>query len=322
MLKFIVRRLLIMIPQLILLSIIIFLLAKSMPGDALTGQMAANPNLDPQAFEELREKLGLNDPWYEQYVRWVGNLIQGDLGISYIHSVKTSELIGNRMANTFLLGLLTLILTYLIAVPLGIIAGRYPNSWMDKLIVGYNFVSYAIPLFVFALLMLFLFGYTLDWVPTGGSVDVQVESGTFDWYLSKLHHLILPALSGALLSTVGTIQYLRSEIIDTKLKDFVKTARAKGTSERKVYTRHIFRNSLLPVAAFLGYDIVFILGGSIFVERIFNYPGLGQLFVTSIMQRDYSVVNVLVMLFGFLSILGTLLSDIILSIVDPRIRID
>ncbi|WAA11783.1 oligopeptide ABC transporter permease [Fervidibacillus halotolerans] len=322
MLKFIVRRLLIMIPQLLLLSIIIFLLAKAMPGDALTGQMVANPNLDPETMEELREKLGLNDPWHEQYIRWIGNLLQGDFGISYVHNVKISDLLGNRMANTFLLGLLTLIFAYLIAIPLGIIAGRYPDSWMDKLIVGYNFVSYAIPLFVFALLMLFLFGYTLNWFPTGGSVDVQVERGTWDWYLSKLHHLILPSISAALLSTVGTIQYLRSEIIDTKLKDFVKTAKAKGTPERKVYTRHIFRNSLLPVAAFLGYDIVFILGGSIFIEQIFNYPGLGQLFVSSISQRDFSVVNILVMLFGFLSILGTLLSDIILSIVDPRIRID
>src|SRR5690606_16693669 len=154
------------------------------------------------------------------------------------------------------------------------------------------------------------------------SVDPQVVPGTWDWFLSKVHHLILPALTAALLSTVGTVQYLRNEIIDTKLKDFVKTARAKGTPERKVYTRHIFRNSLLPVAAFLGYDIVGIRGCSIFIEQIFGYPGIGQLFISSISQRDYNVITILVMLSGFLALLGTMLSDIILSIVDPRIRID
>ncbi|MCU9614279.1 ABC transporter permease [Caldibacillus lycopersici] len=322
MLKFIIRRFLVMIPQLALLSILIFLLAKAMPGDALTGSMQANPNLDPKVFEELREKLGLNDPWYEQYGRWIGNLFQGELGMSYIHKVDIADLLGDRMANTFWLGLVTLIFTYLIAVPLGVVAGRWNESWADKLIVGYNYVSFAIPLFVFALIMLFIFGFGLHWFPIGGSVDVTVEKGTFAYFLSRIHHLLLPAITAALLSTVGTIQYLRNEIIDTKLKDFVKTARAKGTPEKKVYSRHIFRNSLLPVAAFLGYDIVFIIGGSVFIEQIFSYPGLGQLFISSINQRDFSVVNILVMLFGFLSILGTLISDIILSIVDPRIRID
>ena len=322
MFKFILRRSLIAIPQLFLLSILIFLLAQAMPGDALSGRFINNPNLDPAYQSELRDKLGLNDPWPEQYARWIGNLVQGELGMSYIHNVKVETMLESRIANTFWLGLATLILTYIIAIPLGVIAGRWPDTYTDKFIVTYSYVSFSIPIFVFALIMLYIFGFTLGWFPTGGSVDVRVEPGPWDWYLSKLHHLLLPALSSALLATTATIQYLRNEIIDTKLKDFVKTARAKGTPERKVYSRHIFRNSLLPVAAFLGYDIVYILTGSIFIEQIFSYPGLGQLFVDSITQRDFAVVNVLVMLYGVLSILGTLLSDIILSIVDPRIRID
>lgn len=322
MLKFIIRRFLIMIPQLFILSILIFILAKAMPGDALSGKFVSNPNLDQSVLQELKEKAGLNDPWEQQYIRWIGQILQGDLGVSMAQDVPITTLLGDRMLNTFWLGLVTMILTYIIAIPLGIIAGRYENSWMDKLIVGYNYVSFSIPLFVFALLMLFIFAFRLDWFPIGGSVDVQVEKGTLDYWLSRLHHLILPAVTGALLSTVGTIQYLRSEIIDTKLKDFVKTARAKGTPERKIYTKHIFRNSLLPVAAFLGYEIVSIIGGSVFIERIFSYPGIGQLFITAIQTRDYSVVNVLVMLLGFFTLIGTLLSDIILSIVDPRIRID
>lgn len=133
---------------------------------------------------------------------------------------------------------------------------------------------------------------------------------------------MLPALSGALINTVVTIQYLRSEIVDTKVKDFVKTARAKGVPERHIYWRHILRNSFLPIAAFLGYEITGLIGGSVFLESIYSYPGLGQLFLQSIMQRDYSVVTALVMISGVATLVGTLLSDIILSAVDPRIRIE
>ena len=322
MVKFIIKRILAMIPQLFILSLLVFMLTKAMPGDPLSSTFLNDPNLDPAVLEELKEKMGLNDPWYVQYADWIKRLAKGDLGVSYVHKVKISKLLGERFANTIILGLATLIIAYLIAIPLGIIAGRYQDSWADKLIVGYNYFSFAVPLFVFALLMLFIFGFRLGWFPTSGSVDPQAVKGTWEYYLSRLHHLILPATTAALLSTVGTIQYLRSEIIDTKYQDFVKTARAKGTPERSVYNRHILRNSLLPIAAFLGTDIVSILGGSIFIEQIFGYPGIGQLFISSIVQRDYSVVVVLVMLSGFLAILGTLLSDIIMSIVDPRIRIE
>ncbi|QPA32201.1 oligopeptide ABC transporter permease [Thermaerobacillus caldiproteolyticus] len=322
MLKFILRRIVIMIPQLFLLSILVFLLAKAMPGDALTGRLANNPKMDAQTLAEMKEKLGLNDPPYVQYVRWIKNLMQGDLGMSYIHQQPVTDLLSERIGNTLLLSACILILSYIIAIPLGIVSGRWTNSLADKLIVGYSYLSFATPLFIFALLMLFVFGFILGWFPTGGSVNIQVEKGTVDYYISKINHLILPSLSGALLSTVGTIQYLRNEIIDTKIKDFVKTARAKGVPESRIYSRHILRNSFLPIAAFLGYEITGLIGGSIFLESIFSYPGIGQLFLQSIMQRDYSVITALVMISGLATLLGTLLSDIILSAVDPRIRIE
>lgn len=322
MLKFILRRIIIMIPQLFLLSVLVFLLAKAMPGDALTGQLAGNPKMDAQTLEEMKEKLGFNDPVHVQYARWIKNLLQGDLGMSYTHQQPVNDLLAGRMWNTVLLSAAILILTYMIAIPLGIVSGRWTDSWADKLIVGYSYVSFATPLFIFALIMLFIFGFKLGWFPTGGSVDIQVEKGTFAYYLSKLNHLLLPALSGALINTVGTIQYLRSEIIDTKVKDFVKTARAKGVPESSIYWRHILRNSFLPIAAFLGYEITGLIGGSIFLESIFSYPGIGQLFLQSILQRDYSVVTALVMISGLATLIGTLLSDIILSAVDPRIRIE
>lgn len=320
MLKFLLRRTLIMIPQLFILSVLIFLLAKAMPGDALTGQIG--PQIDAERLIELREKAGLNDPWHEQYARWIGNVIQGDFGKSAIYQQEVTNLIGDRLGNTLLLSASILFVSYLIAIPLGIIAGRWTDSWVDKLIVWYNYLAFATPLFVFALLILFIFSFTLQWFPIGGSVDIQADKGTMDYLLSKTEHLVLPTMAGALLATFGTIQYLRNEIIDTKIKDFVKTARSKGVPERKVYSQHIFRNSLLPIAAFLGYEITGLIGGSIFLESIFSYPGLGQLFLSSISSRDFSVVNILVLISGSAAIVGTMFSDLILSWVDPRIRID
>ncbi|CAM5190495.1 Peptide/nickel transport system permease protein OS=Ureibacillus acetophenoni OX=614649 GN=SAMN05877842_101231 PE=3 SV=1 [Ureibacillus acetophenoni] len=318
--KTILRRVLIMIPQLFVLSLIVFILAKFMPGDPFSGLIT--PETDPLRLEELREKAGLNDPWYEQYARWVANLVQGDLGKSYTFQRDVGDLIGEKALNTLWLSLLSVILLYAIAIPLGILAGRFNDSKLDKSIVFYSFVSYAIPTFVLGLLFLYLFGYTLQWFPTVGSVDVGVEPGTLAWYWDKFYHLVLPAFTFAILGTTGVIQYLRSEIIDAKSLDYVRTARSKGIPMRKVYSKHIFRNSLLPIAAFLGFTITGLLGGSIFIETIFGYPGMGQLFINSVLSRDYSVITALVMLFGFLTLLGSLLSDIIMSIVDPRIRIE
>lgn len=322
MLKFIIRRIFIMIPQLFLLSILIFALAKAMPGDALTGRLVSNPKMDAQTLLELKQKLGMLDPAYIQYFRWVKGFLHGDLGFSAIHQTPVTHLLAGRMENTILLSAAVLILSYLISIPLGIVSGRWTDTWADKMVVGYNYLTFATPLFIFALVVLFIFGFVLGWFPTSGSVDIRVDDGTIAYYISKFNHLILPAFSGAIISTTVTIQYLRNEIIDVKIRDFVKTARAKGVSESNVYTRHILRNSFLPIAAFLGYEIVSLIGGSVFLESIYGYPGIGQLFLTSISQRDFSVVTALVMISGLATLVGTLLSDIILSLVDPRIRIE
>ncbi|MDI2589673.1 ABC transporter permease [Psychrobacillus sp. NEAU-3TGS] len=318
--KTIVRRVLIMIPQLFVLSLLIFIMAKQLPGDPFTGLLT--PDTDPNRIEELRELAGLNDPWYVQYVNWIVNAAQGDLGKSYTYKIKVSTLIGERALNTFWLSLVSVIILYLIAIPLGVLAGRYQDTFLDKIVVFYSFVTYAIPTFVLALIFLFIFGYQLHWFPTVGSVDIKYDSGTVGYLWSKLYHMLLPAFTTAVLGTTAVVQYLRSEIIDAKSLDYVRTARSKGIPVNKVYSRHIFRNSLLPIAAFLGFTITGLLAGSIFIETIFGYPGMGQLFISSLVSRDYSVITALVMLFGFLALLGSLLSDIIMSIVDPRIRIE
>ncbi|EGA90277.1 oligopeptide ABC transporter permease [Planococcus donghaensis MPA1U2] len=317
--KLIVRRTLITIPQIIVLSLLVFILAQAMPGDALTGLI--DPSIDPATIEAMRERLGLNNPWYVQYIDWIKGVIQGDFGQSFRFKMPVSDLIGARMINTLWLSLATLILTYLIAIPLGIISGRFNDTWLDRAITGYTYIGFAAPLFIFALVMLFVFGFQLGWFPTSGSVTPGTTPGTFEYFISKVNHLLLPALSMALITTVSTVQYLRSEIIDTKQKDFIVTARAKGASESRVYNRHVLRNSLLPIAAFFGYEITGLIGGTIFIENIFGYPGMGELFLSSISLRDYSVMTALVLLFGLAAIIGALLSDIILSLVDPRIRI-
>lgn len=317
--KTILRRVLLMLPQIFILSVLAFLIAKMMPGDPFTGLIT--PETDPNTIEALRVKSGFYDPLPVQYWNWISKAFRGDFGQSYTYKYEVTKLIGERIGNTVWLSLLTLILTYLIALPLGMIAGRFQNSWADKAIVVYTFITYSIPVFVFALVLLWLFGYTLGWFPTRGSVDSDVVTGTLGYYINKFHHMILPAFTMAILSTTGTIQYLRTGVIDAKSQDYVRTARAKGVPENVVFNRHIFRNSILPIAAFLGYEFTGLIGGSVFIENIFSYPGMGNLFVTSITGRDYSVILALLLLFGTATLLGTLLSDIIMSIVDPRVRV-
>ena len=317
--KTILRRFIIMIPQLFILSIIVFILAKLMPGDPFTGLIT--PQTDPSALEALRRKAGLLDPWHIQYIRWIKNAFSGNLGMSYTYNVPVKTLIGERAVNTFILSLVSLILTYCIAIPLGMLSGRYQNSFLDKFVTFYNYVSYAIPTFVLSLIMIWFFGYKLGWFPTTGSVTAGLETGKMGHFWDRIYHIILPSITYALLGTTWIIQYLRNEVIEAKSLDYVKTAKSKGVPENKIYSRHIFRNSILPIAAFFGYAITGLLGGSIFIEKIFSYPGMGGLFINSIVTRDYSVVTALILLFGFLTLFGSLLSDIILSIVDPRIRI-
>ena len=164
--KTIIRRILVMIPQLFVLSLLIFIMAKFMPGDPFTGMIT--PETDPARIEELREKAGFYDPWYQQYFTWITNAAQGDFGKSYTYKLPVSELIGDRALNTLWLSLLSVFILYLIAIPLGVLAGRYQNSFLDKTVVLYSFISYAIPVFILSLIFLFFFGYQLQWFPTGG----------------------------------------------------------------------------------------------------------------------------------------------------------
>ncbi len=320
--KTIVRRILIMIPQLFILSILVFLIGKMMPGDPFTG-LLGNPNIKASRIEELRQMAGLNDPWPVQYKNWMGRiLLHGDFGVSYTYKIPVTDKIKLPAQNTLWLSLLTVVLTYAIAVPLGIHAGRYNGSKFDKAVLVYNFITYAIPTFILGLLSLLLFGYRFRIFPTSGFVGLDAIGSGMRFILSRIYHMLLPAITAAVLRTTSIVQYLRNEVIDAKSQDYVKTARSKGVPLDKVYSHHIFRNSLLPIAAFFGFTITGLLAGSIFIETIFMYQGMGLLFIESIMARDYSVINALTLLYGALALFGSLLSDIIMIIVDPRIRIE
>ncbi len=319
--KVILKRLIIMIPQLFILSILVFGLAKLMPGDPFSG-LAENPKISMEQIENIRRAKGFYDPWYVQYYRWFTDFLKGDFGLSYVSGKTVGTMIGERIWNTLNLSLLTAVLTYAIAIPLGMYAGRYNNSKADRAINLYTFIALSIPNFVLYLVMIVVFGFMLGLFPTSGSVDLGYQAGTLSYYINKLHHLILPATTMALLGTAGTIQYLRNEVIESKQSDYVKTARSKGVPIKKVYSGHIFRNSILPIAAFFGFTITGLFAGGIFVETIFGYPGMGELFYKSVMDRDYSVVTTLMLFSGMLTLIGSALSDIIMAIVDPRIKLD
>jgi peptide/nickel transport system permease protein len=321
MLQYTLRRLLGMIPMLLLISLVVFTLAKMMPGDPFGGEIDPS-NTDPQYIEQMREKLGYNDPIYVQYWRWIKNFVQGDFGYSTTHKVPAVELIMERMPNTLLLAGVSLVITYLFAFLMGMYAGRRPYTIGDNLIATYNYVALAVPSFVAAIVAIYFFSFKLDWFPYSGSVAIGLQPGTFEYYVSRLHHVALPALVLGLMSTASYTQFLRNDIIDNSRKDYVRTARAKGIKESKIYNKHILRNSMIPLVTFLGFDIVTLVSGAVITETIFTYPGLGLLFLESVETRDYAVVMSVTMLLSFFTLLGNLIADLLYGVVDPRIRLD
>ncbi|MCL2364227.1 MAG: ABC transporter permease [Defluviitaleaceae bacterium] len=318
--KTVVRRLLILIPQLIALSLIVFFLASLMPGDALRGQV--EPGAPPGELMRLREEAGLLDPWYQQYTRWVSHIMRGDFGRSLQHRVAVTTVIGDSMMNTIRLSIMTTIFLYLIAIPLGLIAGRKNGKWIDKTILMYVFIFFSIPTIVLSLIMVLVFAFNLGWFPAMNSVNpVAAVAGGWTEFWSRMYHLILPSLTGALIGGVGVIYFLRNQVIDVQNADFITTARAKGTPEHRVYSHHVLRNALLPVAGGIGASIAAVFSGSFFIETIFSLNGMGTLFLSSVLGRDWPVAMALIMFYAITGVVSMLLADITIMLVDPRIRI-
>ncbi|MFY9901261.1 MAG: ABC transporter permease [Trichococcus sp.] len=314
----ILRRFFFIILQLLAFSLLVFALAQWMPGDALTGLII--PGMDQNSVDAIQVSAVLDNPWYIRYLQWITNMLSGDFGLSYTYRMPVDVLVGARLGNTLWLAAASLLLSYLVAVPLGIYAGRFNGSLGDKIIRFLNNISFASPIFVVALLLVWLFGFQLELFPTRGMPLLPETLGVFASLWNRLNHLVLPALTFALSASAGNIQRLRSGIIEAKQEDYVLTARSKGVPESMVYRRHIFRNASMPVTSLLGYDITGFIGSSIFIEYIFSYPGIGRLFISSLNSRDFSVIVALLLIYGLATLIGTVVSDIILTIADPRVR--
>lgn len=322
MYKYIVRRVLVFIPMLFILTIIVFGLALLAPGDALTGQSLSDPNVDPEVYEKQREALGLNDPVPVQYFRWISSVAQGDLGNSLVFNGRSvAELIEARLANTLYLGLFSLLITIVIAIPIGIYSARHPYSLLDYGATGFGFFGLAIPNFFFGLIAIYFLSIKLGWFPAQGTLSTPGLTG-FEAFMDRIHHMILPGITLGLAGTATYMRYMRSEVLDVLGSDYIRTAKAKGMSDSNVLYKHTLRNALIPIITLMGFEVGVLLGGAVITEQVFQYPGLGTLFLSSVTNRDYPVVMAIAMILGILILVGNLLADIFYSIIDPRIRYD
>ena len=326
MAAYIVRRLLWMIPLLLGVSIISFAMLKQAPGDPVAAIIAQSRStgttLTLEDRERLRRQLGLDQPVYRQYLDWLGQVARGNLGTSTRMNQPVTEVIAARLPNTMKLAGISLVLTLLIALPLGIISAVKQYSIVDYLLTTFSFIGISVPQFWLGLMLLFLFGVSLGWLPVRGMSSPYSEPGFWPQVKDTVTHYVLPVASVTLAGLAGYMRYQRASMLDVVRQDYIRTARAKGLSERRVILKHAWRNALIPIITLLGYVLVILVEGSIVVENIFSWPGMGQLAVQSLSQRDYPVVMAIVLLSATLILIGTLLSDILYAIVDPRVRYD
>lgn len=319
MFQYLIRRILTFIPMLFLLTIIIFGLATAAPGDPFTGKIL-DPSIDPEVYEERKEALGLNDPLPVQYFNWLGSVVKGDLGESITYNGRSvTELIGERLMNTVYLGMFALAITLIVAIPIGLYSAKYPYSMLDYSATAFGFIGLAVPNFFFGLIAIFVFSISLGWFPAQGTVS-SVDATGFGMIMDRLHHMVLPGLTLGLAGTATYMRYMRSEVLDVLGSDYIKTAKAKGMSETSILYKHTLRNAIIPIITLLGFEFGALLSGAVITEQVFNYPGLGTLFITSITNRDYPVVMAINLLLGVTILFGNLLADMLYSAVDPRIR--
>ncbi|WP_158738361.1 ABC transporter permease [Alteribacillus sp. YIM 98480] len=318
---YVIRRILLFIPMLIAVSFIVFMLAFIAPGDPLTGERI-DPAVDAEVLDQRREALGINDPFYVQYFDWLGSVAKGELGNSINYNSRTVEgLILSRIDNTLYLSVFSLLFTIIVALPIGIYSARKPYSLLDYGATTFAFLGLAIPNFFAGLLLIYVFAFQLGWFPSQGSVSTVGLSG-FDYFFDKIRHLILPGTTLGLASTAIYMRYIRSEMLDVMTSDFIRAVKAKGMGNRSVLYKHTLRNALIPVITLLGFEFGMLLSGAVITEAVFNYPGLGTLFLDSIINRDYPVIMGINLILSVTILVGNLLADICYAVVDPRIRYD
>ncbi|UOE94159.1 ABC transporter permease [Alkalihalobacillus sp. LMS39] len=321
MYKYIIRRVLQFIPMLFVVTVVIFALAHAAPGDPLSGEIL-DPNIPHEVLEERREALGLNDPIYVQYWNWLSSVAKGDFGQSMHYTGRSvSELIGSRIMNTLYLSIFALVITILVAIPIGIYSAKKPYSLLDYSATTFAFLGLATPNFFAALIAIYVFSFQLGWFPSQGTVSAVGLTG-FELFFDKLRHLVLPGFTLGLASTAIYMRYMRTEMMEVMGSDYIRTARAKGLGPRPVLYKHTLRNALIPIITLLGFEFGTLLSGAVITEAVFNYPGLGTLFLNSIQNRDYPVIMAINLILAVTILVGNLLADIGYALVDPRIRYD
>lgn len=322
MTTYLLRRFLQSILTLAAISIIIFGLVSAMPGGMMSAY-AENTDMTTEDIARLRAKYGLDDPVPVRYIKWVGNTLQGDWGNSYVSKRPAIQEIGERLPNTILLMGVMLIVTLIIAVPLGIISAIKQYTWFDHISTTIAFAGQSLPVFWFGLLLIIVFHVTLrggdgkPLLPGSGMMSLGQPFSLWD----RAEHLILPVTMLAFVSAAGYMRYLRSSMLDVIHEDYVRTARAKGMTERMVIFKHALRNALIPLITLIGLDLPSLFGGALFTETIFAWPGIGRLYFTAALKTDVPVVMAVLIIYSGLIIISSLLVDVIYAALDPRIRL-
>jgi peptide/nickel transport system permease protein len=315
--NYIVRRLLGAIPLLLFISIVTYAMMALAPGGPAAVLGPRGGGLSPDALARLNALYGLDKPWYVQYFYWLRELlVHGSLGTSFVDQRPVVQKVLEKLPVTIEMVGLALVLTLLIAIPIGVIAGAKRNSAFDNATSTIGFILYGTPIFWLSILLIDAFALHLRLFPSSGLSSLGHE----DDQLDRLRHLALPVFALTLVSFVTWMRYQRSSIIAALTAPYIRTARSKGLSERAVLFGHAFRNALLPIVTLLGLALPGLVGGAYFVEYIFSIPGVGYLTFTSIFSRDYPTLMAITMLTAVLIVLGNLLADVLYAIVDPRIR--
>mgnify|MGYP000437026952 FL=1 len=318
LLIYILKRFLQTIPLLLIVSVIGFFLIRACPVDPL-GELRMNPSISKQTLEAEKIRLGLDKPVVVQYGLWLKGFVKGDMGICTTGE-KVSDKLKERIPNTLLLTITVIFFTWLVGIPLGIVAALNKGKPVDRMLTILSSVGMAIPSFFFALLML-IFAVRTGWFPTGGLTSYNFSSmSEFGKILDIAKHLVLPTLVLFTISLSGLQRQMRSNLLDVMESDYVKYARAKGLSENKVVFKHALRNAINPLVTLLGFEFASLLSGAALTEYVFQYPGLGRLILEAVLKSDINLVMASLMIGTIMLIAGNLLADILLKVVDPRVE--
>lgn len=317
--KYILRRILISIPVLFGITIIVFGLLQLAPGDPVSGMIDPTiGNFNAEMIEKEREKLGLNEPLAVQYFFWLGRIVKGDLGYSLITQKPIIEMLGDRLIPTLKLTLSALIVSTIIGLTIGIISAVKQYSFLDYISTFFSFIAVSLPSFFLALALIYLFALKLNWLPTSGMISLGQEYSLWD----EIQHLILPVSILGIGSAAPLVRYARSSMLEILNQDYVVLARAKGLREWAAIIFHAFPNALIPLITVIGLRLPVLFAGSVIVEQIFHWQGLGTLNIWAVMNQDYSVLMSLNLISATIVLSANLITDIAYAIVDPRIQLD